>query len=159
MNTAALVEHLHTLLRGEGAHQDFMLTVQGWPPELRGRRPAGAPHSAWQLVEHLRIAQWDILHFCRSAAHFSPRFPDGYWPEGEEPPDGEAWDRAIRAFADDLASMQALVASPGVDLFARIPWGDGQTLLREALVLADHNSYHLGQLVLLRKQLGLGSRG
>jgi hypothetical protein len=107
----------------------------------------------------MRIAQWDILEFSRSANHMSPRFPAGYWPETAVPPSPDAWDRSLKAFESDLEAMQALVSSPGSDLFARIQWGDGQTILRQALVLADHNSYHLGQLVLLRRLLGLGSRG
>ncbi|NNG15953.1 MAG: DinB family protein, partial [Gemmatimonadales bacterium] len=105
-------------------------------------------------LEHLRIAQWDILEFSRKPDHVSPSFPDGYWPETDAPPDGSAWDRSVESFLADLDAMQALVMDRATDLFAQIPWGDGQTVLREALVLADHNSYHLGQLILIGKVLG-----
>ena len=150
----ALREHVLNLLSGKGAHAGFDEAVADFPPELRGARAASAPHTAWQLLEHLRIAQSDILEFSRNPKHASPAWPEGYWPETEAPADSKAWDESIRLFNVDLDSMQALVANPASDLFARIPNGDGQTLLREALVLADHNSYHLGQLVFLRKLLG-----
>jgi hypothetical protein len=152
--TTALREHLLYLLRGGGAHLDFDRAVAGLPPELRGVRPAGLPHSAWRLLEHLRIAQWDILRFCIDGRHVSPRFPDGYWPEGDAPPDEAAWDRSVAAFRADLRAMQELVADPATDLFAAIPHGDGQTILREALLVGDHNAYHLGQLVVVRRLLG-----
>ena len=152
--TAALREHLLYLLRGGGAHLDFEKAIAGLPPDLRGARPAGVPHSPWRLLEHLRIAQWDILEFSRNPRHVSPAFPDGYWPQGEAPPDPGAWDRSVDAFRADLRAMAALVADPSTDLFARIPHGDGQTVLREALLVADHNAYHLGQLVVVRRLLG-----
>jgi hypothetical protein len=106
------------------------------------------------LLEHLRIAQWDILEFSRDGRHVSPPFPEGYWPSGDAPPDEEAWERSVSAFRADLKAMEALVADPSTDLFAPIPHGQGQTVLREALLVADHNAYHLGQLVLLRRLLG-----
>ena len=102
----------------------------------------------------MRIAQWDILEFSRNAKHVSPPFPDGYWPDEDAPPDAVAWDRCLAAFRADLQAMQDLVADPSTDLFAPIPHGDGQTILREALLVADHNAYHLGQLVMLRRMLG-----
>ena len=150
----ALREHLQYLLRGGGAHLDFEAAVADLPAELRGARPAGVPHSPWRLLEHLRIAQWDILQFWRDPSHVSPPFPDGYWPRGDAPPDDRAWDRAVEAFRTDLAAMCALVSDPSTDLFAAIPHGDGQTVLREALLVADHNAYHLGQLVVVRRLLG-----
>jgi hypothetical protein len=150
----ALREHLLYLLRGGGAHLDFEKAVAGLPPELRGVRPAGLPHSPWRLLEHLRLAQWDILEFCRNPRHVSPPFPEGYWREGDAPPDAGAWDRSVNAFRSDLRSVEALVADPASDLFARLPHGEGQTLLREALLVADHNAYHLGQLVVVRRLLG-----
>ena len=150
----ALREHLLYLLRGGGAHLHFDAAVADLPPELRGARPPGVPHTPWRLLEHMRIAQWDILEFCRNPRHVSPTFPDGYWPEGDAPPDAGAWDRSVAAFRADLRAMQDLVADPATDLFARIPHGEGQTVLREALLVADHNAYHLGQLVLLRRCLG-----
>ena len=114
-----------------------------------------ANHTAWEILEHLRIAQWDILSFSLSADHVSPKFPDGYWPDTESPPSDEAWDQSVGQFANDLGAMQSLVSDTSIDLHARIPHGDGQTILREALVLASHNSYHIGQLMTLRKVLGV----
>ncbi len=150
----SLREHLLYLSGGGGAHLDFDAAVAALPAELRGSRAAGAPHTPWRLVEHMRIAQWDILEFSRNPKHVSPPFPDGYWPKGDGPPDAGAWDRSLAAFRADLQAMKDLVANPATDLFARIPHGDGQTILREALLVADHNAYHLGQLVLLRRVLG-----
>lgn len=149
-----LRKHLLDLLGGGGAHVRFDDAVKDFPAELRGRKPEGSPHTAWQLLEHMRIAQWDILEFSRDPKHASPDFPSGYWPETEAPPDAKAWEKSVQAFRKDLKAMEGLVTDSKSNLFARIPHGEGQTLLREALVLADHNSYHLGQLVLVRKQLG-----
>jgi DinB family protein len=157
--SAALREHLLYLLRGGGAHLGFDQAIAGLPPELRGAKPAGAPHTPWRLLEHMRIAQWDILEFSRNPRHVSPSFPDGYWPSGDAPPDPGAWDRSVAAFQADLRAMQDLVADPSVDLFAPLPHGEGQTVLREALLVADHNAYHLGQLVLLRRALGTWLEG
>ncbi len=158
-NHAALREHLLYLLRGGGAHLSFDHAIADFPARLRGTQPKGAPHTAWQLLEHLRIAQWDILEFSRSAKHVSPKFPEGYWPATAAPSNDAAWKRSIAAFRRDLKATQALVRNPKTDLFARIPWGDGQTILREALLVADHNAYHLGQLVLLRRLLGAWKDG
>jgi uncharacterized damage-inducible protein DinB len=146
------------LLSGGGAHLDFDSAVSGLPVKLRGARPAGAPHSPWQLLEHMRIAQWDILEFSRNSAHVSPEFPDGYWPTEEIPPSKAAWDKSVEAFRSDLKAMQDLVTDPQTDLFSPIPHGDGQTILREALLVADHNAYHLGQLVIVRRLLGAWSQ-
>jgi DinB family protein len=149
-----LRDHLLDLLGGGGAHVGFDRAIDGLPAALRGRRPDGFPHSAWQLLEHLRLAQWDILEFSRDREHVSPAWPEGYWPEGPEPPGDAAWERAVAAFRRDLEALRDLVADPATDLYAKIPWGKGQTILREALLVADHNAYHLGQLVLLRRLLG-----
>jgi hypothetical protein len=149
-----LREHLLAFLRGGSAHLDFDAALADLPPELRGARVAGVPHTPWRLLEHLRIAQWDILEFSRDPRHVSPPFPDGYWPVSDAPPDPDAWDRSAAAFRADLRAMLDLVADPATDLFAPIPHGEGQTVLREALLVADHNSYHAGQLVLLRRALG-----
>ncbi len=154
---ASLREHLRDLLLGRNAHPDFDKAVSGLPVELRGAKPPGVPHTPWRLVEHLRIAQRDILEFSRNSAHVSPEFPAGYWPEGDAPPDDLAWDRTLAQFRADLQAMADLVADPKNDLFAPIPHGDGQTLLREALLIADHNAYHLGQLVVVRRALGAWS--
>jgi hypothetical protein len=150
----ALREHLIYLLGDEGAHAGFDKAVAGLPARLRGVKPEGAGHTAWQLLEHLRIAQWDILEFIRNPAHKSPAWPAGYWPETEAPPNAKAWDKSVKQFRADLKAMEKLVADPRTDLYARIPHGDGQTILREALLTADHNAYHLGTLVLLRRLLG-----
>jgi hypothetical protein len=149
----ALRAHLIKLLEGGGAHVKCSEALAGLPEAKRGMRAGNSPHTAWQLLEHLRIAQWDILEFSRNAKHVSPKFPEGYWPSSEMPPSATAWETSVKAFDRDLREMQELVGNPKTNLFARIPHGDGQTILREALVLADHNSYHLGQLVLLRKML------
>jgi hypothetical protein len=149
-----LREHVLYLLCGGGAHLDFEKAIADLPAALRGARPAGQPHTPWRLLEHMRIAQWDILEFSRNPNHVSPKFPEGYWPQSDAPPDEAAWDRGIAAFRADLRAMQDLVTNPSTDLFAAIPHGEGQTILREALLIADHNSYHLGQLVLLRRLLG-----
>ena len=150
----AIREHLRELLGGGHAHLDFERAIADLPAELRGARPPGLPHTPWRLVEHLRIAQWDILRFSVDPHHVSPAFPDGYWPEGDAPPDPGAWDRSVAAFRSDLRAVMDLVADPETDLLATIPHGQGQTVLREALLVADHNAYHLGQLVTVRRLLG-----
>jgi len=142
------------LLKGGGAHLNFEQAIAALPQDLRGTKADGVPHTPWRLLEHMRICQWDILEFSRNAEHVSPDFPDGYWPETDGPPDVEAWNKSVEAFRADLQAMIDLVANPGTDLFAPIPHGDGQTILREALLVADHNAYHLGQLVVLRRCLG-----
>jgi len=149
----ALRQHLVELLTGGHAHATFDAAVNNLPPALRGKRPKGAGHSPWEILEHLRIAQWDILEFSRDPRHVSPEFPDGYWPASAAPPDDKAWDKSVRAFRRDLKAMCALVEDPATDLFARISHGDGQTILREALLAADHNAYHLGEMVLVRRLL------
>src|SRR5947209_517085 len=152
MKRSPLNEHLMNLLDLKGAHAGFDQAVGRWPPALRGKKVKGAPYTAWQLLEHMRIAQSDILEFSRDPKHVSPKWPQGYWPETDAPPDEAAWDRSVEAFRKDLEAMAALVDEG--DLYAPFPWGKGQTLLREVLLAADHNAYHLGQLVLVRKLLG-----
>jgi hypothetical protein len=152
--TARLREHLLYLLKDGGAHLSFDKAVAGLPAELRGAKPPGVPHTPWRLLEHLRIALWDILEFTRNPRHVSPPWPEGYWPAGDAPPDDGAWDRSVAAFRADLRAMRDLVADPGTDLFTPLPHGEGQTALREALLVADHNAYHLGQLVMVRRFLG-----
>src|SRR5947207_15509909 len=122
----ALREHLLSLLRDGGAHLNFEAAVADLSAELRGAKPPGLPHTPWRLLEHLRIAQWDILEFSRNPKHVSPKFPDGYWPAGDAPPDAAAWDRTAAAFRADLGAMQDLVADPATDLFAPIAAGQGQ---------------------------------
>jgi hypothetical protein len=150
----SLREHLDYLLRGGGAHLDFEASIADLPARLRGAKAPGVPHSPWRLLEHLRIAQWDILEFSRNPRHVSPKFPEGYWPDGDTPSDSAAWDRSVAGFKADLQALCDLIADPAVDLFAPIKHGAGQTILREALLVADHNAYHLGQLVVVRRALG-----
>lgn len=147
----ALRTHLVNLLSKEQAHAGFERALGDFPANLRGVKIAGSPHTPWQLLEHLRIAQWDILEFCRNSHHISPPFPQGYWPPTGAPPDPSAWERSVREFQADRDAIVALVKNPRVDLFARIPHGEGQTVLREAMVVADHNAYHLGQIIMLRR--------
>ena len=153
----ALRQHLLDVLKGGNAHATIQDALQDFPAELRGKRPKGAPHSPWELLEHMRIAQWDILEFSRNGKHESPKWPEGYWPPKPEPPDDKAWDRSVHQFWKDNDALCKLVSDESNDLFAKIPHGDGQTLLREALLAVDHNAYHLGQLVLLRRTLGAWS--
>ncbi len=150
----ALREQLVSLLKGGKAHVHFMDAIEGFPEAKRGAFVEGLRHTGWQLLEHARIAQWDILEFSRNAKHESPGFPEGYWPKTPVPPDEGAWAKSVQGFQHDLQEMIKLVKSAKTDLYAAIPHGDGQTILREALVLADHNAYHLGQLVDLRRALG-----
>lgn len=142
------------LLEGGHAHAGFDQAVRGFPTGKAGIRPEGSPHSAWELLEHLRLAQHDILCFSLSADYEAPKWPEGYWPAGPAPESDAAWAHSVRAFRKDLAEFEELVRDPNRDLDAKFPWGDGQTLLREALLIADHNAYHLGQLVLVRRLLG-----
>lgn len=155
MQEKILREHLVNLLSGRGAHIDWKESFRGVPPNLRGERPSGLPYSLWELLEHMRIAQWDILEFSRDAKHVSPDWPEGYWPETPAPPNANAWSKSLKQFERDLESMRKLIASPKTDLFAKIPHGTGQTILREALLVADHNSYHLGQVLAVRRLLGI----
>jgi DinB family protein len=150
----ALRDHLLELLRSRSAHLDFDKAIGGLPADLRGTKAPGIPHTVWQLLEHLRIAQWDILEFSRDSGHVSPPWPEGYWPENEAPQDAATWDRSVEDFRRDLQAMEDLVADAKTDLYAKIPWGDGQTILREAILVADHNAYHLGQIVSVRQALG-----
>jgi hypothetical protein len=153
-NDQMIREHLLWLLNVGDAHIGFEEAIAGLPPELRGLRPPNVPHTSWRLLEHMRIAQSDILEFSRDPRHVSPEFPDGYWPDGDAPPNAKAWDCSVAAFRTDLQAMCDLVADPATDLFALIPHGTGQTVFREALLLADHNAYHLGQLIVVRRALG-----
>ncbi|HEY3707639.1 MAG TPA: DinB family protein [Terracidiphilus sp.] len=151
---SALRKQLAETLRSSHAHADFAQSVKDFPAPLRGKRPEGSPHSPWELLEHMRIAQWDILEFSRKGEHESPKWPEGYWPKSPEPPDEKAWDRSVHQYQQDTDAFCKLIEDESNDLFAKIPHGDGQTLLREALLAADHNAYHLGQLVLARRLLG-----
>lgn len=154
MSDRILRDHLLELLRGGGAHLGFDEAIKEFPAELRGTKHQELPHTAWQLLEHLRITQWDILDFSRSPDYAAIQWPDDYWPKTAAPPDDTAWGRSVEQFRRDLQAMQDLVADPQSDLYAKIPWGEGQTILREAMLVADHNAYHVGQIVSLRQALG-----
>jgi hypothetical protein len=151
----SLREHLVYLLRDGGAHVGFDATMGDWPAQLAGVKVANFPHTAWMLLEHMRLAQWDILEFSRNPKYVSPPWPEGYWPTSEAPPSEKAWKASASAFKKDLRAVEQLVTNKKLDLHAKLSWGDGQTLLREALLVADHNAYHLGQLVMLRKSIGI----
>jgi hypothetical protein len=150
----ALREHVLYLLSEGGAHVSFDDAIKGLPTEKRSETPAGMDHSVWDLVEHLRLAQWDILEFSRNRKHKSPKWPEGYWPAKKNPTAAE-WNASVKKIHADLKAMEALVKNPKIDLFAKIPWGDGQTVLREALLVADHNAYHVAQIVDVRRLLGV----
>ena len=152
-NDLSLREQVLYLLAGGGAHVSFDDAIAGLPGDKRGEKPAGMNHSVWELVEHIRIAQWDILEFSRDRKHKSPAWPEGYWPAKGKAPNTAQWNASVKKIRADLKGMQALVKNPKTDLFAKIPWGDGQTILREALLIADHNAYHLAQIVDARRLL------
>ncbi|HXZ78286.1 MAG TPA: DinB family protein [Terriglobales bacterium] len=149
----SLREHLLEILRGGGAHLTPDEVVESIPAALRGLRAGSFEHSPWELLEHMRIAQWDIYQFSINPKHKSPEWPEGYWPEKPAPASPAAWSKSVKQFLGDLRDMQQLVSKSSTDLFAPIPHGSGQTILREALLLADHNAYHLGQMVAVRKAL------
>ena len=153
-----LREHLRSLLGGGGAHIDFDRALEGFPLDLAGKRIPGLDHTAWMLIYHLRIAQWDILEFSINPAHTSPEYPAGYWPGADAPSTGEEWRQTVASFRADLQATMDLVADEGNDLVEPFAHGSGQTLLREALLAADHNAYHIGQLVDIRMLLGVPVR-
>jgi DinB family len=149
-----LRQHLLYLLKDGGAHAKFDDVIKNFPEKHRGKKVQNFPHTAWMLLEHMRIAQWDILEFSRNRDHASPKWPEGYWPKTEAPSSPAAWTKSLQGFRKDLKAMEDLVANPKTDLYAPLAWGDGQTVLREAMLVADHNAYHLGQLVMLSRLLG-----
>ena len=155
MNDALLRTQLSNFLDWHEAHADFDAAVIGIPADKRGAVPAGLPHSPWQLLEHLRIAQHDILDFCVNANYQEMKWPDDYWPADPAPPSTSAWDESIAAYRRDREAMQRLAENPDIDVFAKIPHGSGQTYLREILLVVDHASYHVGQIVLVRRLLGV----
>jgi hypothetical protein len=150
---AALREHLLWLLEEGDAHVSFDAAVDRIPPALRGAKPPGLPWTPWQLLEHMRIAVWDIVEYCRKANHKSPSWPDGYWPEDEAPPSDAAWTASVDQFRKSLQALRDMIANPKTDLLAPLHRTE-HTLLREALLVADHNAYHLGQLLAVRRALG-----
>ena len=148
-----LRQQISKFIDWEEAHADLSSSVDNFPAELRGRVPEGMPHSGWQLLEHIRLALWDIVEFSRDTAHPSPPWPEGYWPKSAAPPNEKAWEQSVQSIRDGLDALRALIEDPKHDLLAPLPGGTGQTLLRQALLAADHNAYHLGQLVLVRRAL------
>ena len=154
MDESTLREQLSRALDWGEAHVDWKKAVKRIPLADQGRRPKGSPHSPWELLEHMRIATWDILEFSRDSKHKSPEWPAEYWPKEPKPPNAAAWQKSVKALDHDLQEMRRLVNDPKTDLLAPIPGGNGQTILREVLLIADHNAYHLGQLVLVRRLLG-----
>jgi uncharacterized damage-inducible protein DinB len=153
--TDPLREQIARFLDWNDAHAGFDKAVNGIAPRFRGVVPKGLPHSAWQLVEHVRIAQADILEFCRSPRYKEKKWPDEYWPSSPSPSSATAWTRSLSAFRSDRTALQRLARNPKVDLFAPIPHGSGQTYLRELLLIADHTAYHVGQIVVVRQALGI----
>jgi hypothetical protein len=151
----ALREHILWLLDGGHAHLDFNRATDEFPLEAVGKRAPGLPHTGWELVEHLRLAQRDVLDYCRDPEHAPPAWPDGYWPAAPGPAEEAIWLRSLEAFRSDAAALRQLIADPVTDLLAGLPHAPEHTLLREALIVADHNAYHLGQLVDVRKALGV----
>lgn len=147
-------EHAVYLLQGGGAHASLSDVLSDVPAELQGKTEPQIPHSLWMLVDHMRICAWDIVEFTRDSSHVSPVFPDGYWPTQSSPPDEEAWNSSLASLKRHTVEMIEMVSDPSLDLLTPIPHGTGQTILREALLLADHNAYHLGQAVYLRRLLG-----
>lgn len=151
---SALREQLVQLLNGGNAHVAFDDAVKDLPPALWGKQPRDLPYSPWMLLEHMRIAQWDILEFSRNPKYVSRKFPEDYWPPEAQPANPSSWQQSVKSFRADLKAMEELIRDVKADLHKPFPWGEGQTLLREALVLADHNAYHLGEFVVLRRLLG-----
>jgi hypothetical protein len=152
-NDRQLRDHLLYLLGGGGAHISFDELIADFPIDLINREIEGVPYTPWQVLEHMRLAQWDILGFTRDASHVSPKFPEGYWPSADLVADAERWNETVSTFKSDLQALVQLVDDPFVDLFAQISHGDGQTVLREALLVVDHNAYHLGTLALMKRVL------
>jgi len=157
MNEKALREQLSKFIDWHEAHANWKSALEGLATEHRGVRPPGAPHSPWELLEHTRLAQWDILEFSRNPKHVSPEWPAGYWPATPAPPNEAAWDKSVKELFRDIKAMAKLASDPKSDLTAKIAHGSGQTILREILLVQDHNAYHLGQFVLVRRLLGAWS--
>jgi|SRR5205085_3719312 len=152
---SSLRKHVLELLEGGHAHASFDTVVKDFPAEMRGKVPQNLPHSAWMLLEHLRLAQWDILDFSINPQYKTMKWPDDYWPKTPAPPNASAWEKSVKSFRDDLSAVKKLVSDPKNYLFKKIPWGEGQTILREALLVSNHNSHHLGQLIDVRRTLGI----
>ena len=151
---SALRRQIARSLDWQEAHAGFDAAVATLPPALRGRTPPGLPYSAWQLVEHIRRTQADILEFCVAPHYEEKEWPKEYWPDSPEPPSAEAWDESVAAVRRDRKALADLTTNPSIDLTARVPNGDGQTYLREVLLVVDHTAYHVGELIVVRRLLG-----
>jgi hypothetical protein len=149
----AIREHVRYVLQGKGAHIDYRAALADYPLSIINKKIGELPYTPWHVLEHMRIAQWDILEFSRNGSHVSPDWPEGYWPAPDEEADEQKWNETVAKFLSDLNEMEELLMNPATNLFARIPHGDGQTILREAILTADHNAYHLGSLMTLKKSL------
>ena len=152
-NSHSLRQHVANLLTKGESHLDARSVLEQFPRDFCGRKPPDVPYTPWQLLEHMRIVQWDILRFSLDPSHISPKWPDDCWPKAGAPPSNTAWDESVKLFLSDLDDFRKMVYDPELDLLARIPHGNGETFLREAFLVADHNSYHIGQLVMLRRIL------
>lgn len=150
----ALRDQLLELLRGGSAHATVNAAFDDFPVELRGARSEGVPHTGWQQLEHMRFTLHDLLEFCTNSEYLEPKWPNDYWTDSEAPPAPDSWEKSLAGFKADIEAFEALVGDPTGNIYAAIPWGQGQTLFREVLLVADHNSYHVGQVVMLRKLLG-----
>ena len=147
-------QELSAFLRGGQAHAGLDAAVKEMPASLLDKKPAGSPHNAWQMLEHIRITLHDLLEFCTNPKYEALQWPEGYWPKEESPKSAAAWDHCVAAIHKELKALDKLIQDPKTDLTAKIPWGEKQNILREILLAGDHTSYHLGQLILLRKELG-----
>jgi uncharacterized damage-inducible protein DinB len=154
MDDKVVRDYLRRFLNWREAHADLKSAFKDVPFEDQGKRPPKSPHSPWQILEHMRLAQNDILEFCTNPQYKARNWPDDYWPKKSAPPDKSAWGKSVKAFEKDLKDLQDLVSDPKTDLETPVPHGSGQTVFREALLVADHNAYHVGQLVLVRRLLG-----
>lgn len=150
----SLREHVTNLLDGKGAHLTLEEALETLSNDARGKKPANTPHTIWRLLEHIRIAQHDIVDFCTNPKYKELNWPDDYWPKHDAPKNDAEWEKSVESVQQDAERMKELVSDSKIDLFAKIPWGDGQTYLREALLVADHNAYHIGEIVAVRRALG-----
>jgi len=152
MNKDEIVrEQLLSLLQGGNAHMSFDQAVADFPLDEVNTHPPNVPYTPWRLLEHMRIAQWDILEFIRNPNHVSPEWPEGYWPAPDEQADESQWKETINRFQADLQALQEIVKDPDTDLYAPLPHGEKYNILREILIVADHNAYHIGEFALLRQ--------
>jgi uncharacterized damage-inducible protein DinB len=150
-----LRKQLVKILDWQDSHMNLDKAIENIPPEQRGIQPSGLPYSLWQLLEHMRLSQLDILEFCRNPNYKESKWPDDYWPSSPAPPSQDVWEKSIAGFRKDCDALKKLAAEESIDLFANIPHGTGQTYLRELLLVADHNAYHIGQIIVVRRLLGI----